>query len=154
MLVTTMPLRDITNTGAQMGRLARQYATDMAPYASWSLESVQRLVTNLPYRLDPEGREALHRPWISLHGDGIGRDCDDKAICMGAWAHLQGWHFRFVAAGNGDGIRRPAYHHVFCEILVPGTGWVRVDATYDYDRVGRHKTYKNLKTIFTTEPKR
>lgn len=140
-----------------MGRLAVTYATDMSRFASWSLPQVQEHVRNLPYILDPQGEEALHRPWITISRHDVprlGRDCDDKAICMGAWATLQGWPFRFVAAGNGDGRRRPMFHHVFCSILVPGHGWVWADATYSYDRLGTNKPYSNQRVIFTTEARK
>ena len=132
-----------------MGRLAVEYATDMAPFASMSLPQVQELVRNIPYVRDPEGEEAVHRPWITLNGYGIGRDCDDKAVCIGAWAVLQGWSFKFLAAGNGDGKTSPAFCHVFAVLQVPGMGWTWVDATYDYDRIGTHKPYKNQRVIFS-----
>lgn len=148
---TTIPLNSIHQTGAAMGRLAIEYARDMAPYAALPVTEVQRIVRQIPYVRDPEGEEAVHRPWITLMGRGIGRDCDDKSICMGAWARLRGYPFRFVAVGRGTPGSKSKYHHVFCEIDLPGYGWTRVDATYDHDRIGVWKEYRNRCVIFTTE---
>lgn len=151
---TTVPLTSIRQTGAQMGYLAKTYATDMARYASMSLLEIQKLVREIPYVRDPEGEEAVHRPCITLAGRGIGRDCDDKSICIGAWASLRGFPFRFVAVGRGGPGATSKYHHVFCEIEYPGLGWTRVDATYDHDRVGAWKTYLNRCVIFDSKATR
>lgn len=130
------PLKNVEQTLAQMKRLSIQYAGDVAPYATMSIQEFYDKVKNIPYRfdLDKNGRlvEILQRPLYTLNGRGFGGDCDDKAICMGAWAYLNGLPFRFKAVGkrlNGN------LHHVYPEIYMNGE-WLVCDATYNHNTLG------------------
>jgi len=132
-----LPLNNVKQTLGQMKRLAVQYAKDVSPYASMSVNEFYEKVKNIPYRfdLDSQGNltEIVQRPLYTLNGQGFGGDCDDKAICMGAWAYLNGLPFRFKAVGkklNGS------LHHVFAEIYL-NNEWLVCDATYPFNTLGQ-----------------
>src|SRR4051812_30253481 len=88
-LLVVKPLKNISETGREMVRLSVAFRDDMAAYATASIPEVFGLLQRLPYRNDPEGVEFLQRPYYTLNGIGSGGDCDDKAICVGAWAALR-----------------------------------------------------------------
>jgi hypothetical protein len=143
---TTAKLKNVQQTLEQMKRLSIQYAGDVAPFGTMPLTEYYEVVKNIPYKfdLDRNGRlvEILQRPLYTLNGQGFGGDCDDKAICMGAWAHLNGMPFRFKAVGkrlNGK------LHHVYSEILMNGE-WVVCDATYPHNTLG-HAMYPYKKVV-------
>jgi transglutaminase-like putative cysteine protease len=116
-----------------MYRMASAWKQDMAPYATLPLSQVFNLLRLIPYRSDPPDVEFLQRPFHTLNRTGAGGDCDDKAIASGAWAHLNGIPFRFVAVSRYAD--RPL-HHVFAEMYIGG-GWIAFDPTYSFNVLGR-----------------
>lgn len=116
-----------------MYRMASAWRQDMAPYATWEISRIFNRLRSIPYRPDPPDVEFLQRPWYTMHGLGQGGDCDDKAIASGAWAHLNGIPFRFVAASRYTD--RPL-HHVFTEMYIGGR-WTVFDPTYSFNVLGR-----------------
>lgn len=127
-------LRDVQDTGREMYRMASAWKQDMAPYATLALSQVFNLLKSIPYRPDPPDEEFLQRPRYTLTRTGAGGDCDDKAIASGAWAHLNGIPFRFVAVSRYP---RPALlHHVYTEMYI-GQRWIAFDPTYSFNVLGR-----------------
>lgn len=126
------PLHDVAQTSREMYRMASAWREDMAPLASRSLPELFEILKNLPWRPDPYAAEVLQRPWYTLNRVGFGGDCDDKAIATGAYCHLHGLPFRFVA------VARPgkSLHHVYTEIMI-GTTWIPFDPTYKTNVLGR-----------------
>ena len=118
-----------------MKRMVETYAGDVAPYASMSLSEFYDHVKRIPYKFDLiNGKlaEVVKRPYYTLNQIGLGGDCDDKAIVMGAWAKLNGIPYRFKAVGkklNGN------LHHVYPELLLSGQ-WTACDATYPHNTLG------------------
>lgn len=127
-----------------MYRLSRQYAQDMAPLATLSATEVFEVLRRIPYVPDPKGVEFLKRPYYTLRSMGPGGDCDDKAIAVGAWAHLRKIPFRFLAVS-----RHPfkPLHHVFAEVKMLG-GWQSMDPTYLHNTYGQRPRY--AKTMVLT----
>lgn len=121
-------LHSLEQTGATMGRLAKEYALDAIELASLSLEELHALILSWPYKADPKGLEWVQRPKYTIDGSGPCRDCDDRAVVVGAWAELNGLPYRFVAVGTGA-----TPHHVFAQVWVGD--WITVDATYPTDRL-------------------
>lgn len=72
--------------------------------------------------------------------DIIVHNCDDKAICAGAWCNLNNFPFRFVAVSmNKD----KQLHHVLTEIFYRKQ-WITFDPTYRFNVLGRPmKPYTN-----------
>lgn len=120
-----------------MLRMATQYASDVGQYICLGPLGWFQFVAAIPYSPDPKGLEYVQRPWHSLHGNGRGRDCDDKAVLMAAWAHLCGIPFRFIAAARNKGQR---LHHTWCEYWMDGR-WVTMDATYPWSVPGWNGTW-------------
>ncbi len=127
------PLLDVQQTASEMYRLAYAWKEDMAPFASLSLPELFDRLKNLPWRADPEGTELLQRPWYTMNQVGLGGDCDDKAIAVGAYCHLAGFPFRFVAVSRSP---NSDLHHVYTEIMIKGS-WLIFDPTYAYNVLGR-----------------
>jgi hypothetical protein len=143
MRLTIHPLTSIMTTGMTMGRLSTQYAYDAVDLCTMSLQELHDLIRSWDYVADPRGLEWVQRPLYTILGSGPCRDCDDRAIVVGAYAELNGLPFRFVAVGNRPG--RP--HHVFCEVLV-GEDWIVVDATYPHDRLNMPRTWGHRQIIY------
>jgi hypothetical protein len=141
----TVELLSIRQTGMEMGRIAIQYHADLAPWATWSLSDLCEMIRGHQYRPDPPDREHLSRPIYTLNGWVEYFDCDDRAICVGAWAECRGWPFRFVAAGRpwSDEV-----HHVYAEVLPPGMDWIYADCTYPHHRVGSPEFWELRQEIF------
>lgn len=133
MKITVTPLNNINQTLTEMKRIARQYAADMAPYASLNLSEIHELVKNIPYRKDPPGVETVKRPYYTLHRLGPGGDCDDKAVVIAAWALLNKFPVKFVCSGRWA--KKPL-HHVYAQVYINGS-WIKVDATYNFNVLGR-----------------
>jgi hypothetical protein len=108
-------LTDVRQTAFNMYRIAYAWKDDMAAYASMSMQ------------------ELLQRPFYTLNQVGRGGDCDDKAICVGAWCHLNGFPFRFLAVSMEPGAD---LHHVLTEIFYRGR-WIEFDPTYNFNVLGR-----------------
>lgn len=118
---------------------ATEYAADIAPYAGWPFSAWFDFVRLIPYESDEERFperviELVPRPAYLLDRDLFPKiDCKKKAILVGAWAHLRGLPFRFLAVSSrGD----RAIHHVFPQIDF-GDGWVTVDATFPEFAIGQ-----------------
>jgi len=126
-------LTDVQQTASEMYRIAFAWQEDMAQYASMSLQELFDLLKNIPFNADPPDMEYLQRPWYTLNQASVGGDCDDKAICVGAWCHLRGIRFRFVAVSRS---KTAPLHHVLTELYLNGT-WYEFDPTYDFNVLGR-----------------
>jgi len=145
---TNVQLKSIRQTGLEMGRLATTYKADVAPWASLSIGEFCEKIRAIPYRPDPPDREHVSRPYLTIHGYTDHFDCDDRAICVGAWAACRDWPFRFVAGGRPWA---PMAHHVWCEVLPPGEseeGWLYADCTYPHHRVGCPEYWEHKAVIF------
>ncbi len=126
-------LVDVQQTASNMYRIAYAWKDDMAPYASMSLQELFQLLKSIPFNADPNETELLQRPFYTLHQIGQGGDCDDKAICTGAWCHLNGLRFRFLAVSMQADKK---LHHVLTEIFIRGL-WTEFDPTYSFNVLGR-----------------
>lgn len=143
MRLTIHPLTSIMTTGQYMGRLSVQYAMDAVDLVTLNLTELQELIRSWPYVADPRGLEWVQRPSYTISGKGPFRDCDDRAIVVGAYAELRGLPFRFVAVGN-----RPGHpHHVVCEVQV-GETWIVVDGTYPTDRLNSPRGWGHRQVIY------
>ena len=125
-------LTNLQQTATEMYRIASAWRDDMAPYASMSLHELFDMLKDIPFHPDPDETELLQRPFYTLTGAGPGGDCDDKAICAGAWCNLRGIRFRFVAVSRS----RAPLHHVFTELYLKDTWW-NFDPTYAFNVLGR-----------------
>lgn len=114
-----------------MARLSTQYAADLGDKAHWPLEKFFGYVKNLPYRRDPKNMESIARPALTMQDAFPWRDCDDKAILLGAWCASNFVPFRFVASS-----KRPdkVLHHVYLEAR--GAKPIILDATYSHNKLG------------------
>ncbi len=125
-------LVDLQQTATEMYRFADAWRDDMAPYASMTLQELFDLLKSIPFHADPEDMEYLQRPFYTLNQLGRGGDCDDKAICVGAWANLNGIPFRFVAVSRDE----TPLHHVLTELYIQNVWW-NFDPTYAFNALGR-----------------
>jgi len=120
-------------TAREMLRIAQQYAGDLGEMAKWPVKRFFDHVRKLPYRPDPPKAETLSRPLHTLQKDFPFRDCDDKAILMGAWCHANGVPFGFYASSTrNDG----KLHHVWTVAEFPSGRAVVLDPTYHYHKIG------------------
>lgn len=126
-------LTDVQQTSSEMYRIAWAWKEDMAPWASMNLQELFDLIKNIPFNADPEGVEFLQRPWYTMNQTGRGGDCDDRAIATGAWCHLRGIPFRFVAVSRS---KTAPLHHVLTELYLNGE-WFEFDPTYSFNVLGR-----------------
>lgn len=133
MRAKTVELVDVQQTASNMYRIAFAWKEDMAAYASMNLQELFDLLKNIPFNADPKDTELLQRPWFTLNQAGKGGDCDDKAIATGAWCHLRGIRFRFVAVSRS--LKIPL-HHVLTEMYLNGK-WFEFDPTYAFNVLGR-----------------
>lgn len=133
MLLHSRNLNNLQETATEMYRLADAWQNDMAGHATLSLPQLFDLLKNIPYQPDPPDEEFLQRPVYTLLRAGKGGDCDDKAIAAGAWAHLNGIPFRFVAVSNS---LDKEVHHVYTEFHIRGQ-WFPFDPTYSFNVLGR-----------------
>ena len=119
-------------TAREMLRIAQQYAGDLGEMARWPVKKFFDHVRKLPYRPDPPKAETLSRPLHTLKENFPFRDCDDKAILMGAWCHANGVPFGFYASSTRKDKR---LHHVWTVAEFPA-GPVILDPTYNYHKIG------------------
>lgn len=131
--LTIRPLKNVKYTGGLMTELSVRYQNDVSEYGHFSIIQFFDFVKNIPYKPDPKKQEFLQRPYYTLKQRGKGGDCDDKAICLGAYCVLASIPFRFVALGRK---RDGRLHHVVIEILL-GDLWVHLDATYSFNTIGK-----------------
>lgn len=142
-MLTVAKLVDVDQTAKEMYRLAKGYKDDMAGFSTFSVIEIFDWLKALPYRADPKGIEFLQRPYYTIRREGRGGDCDDKAICVGAWSELNGANYRFVAVGRL--ISKPL-HHVFTEVFLEGV-WISVDPTYAHNTIGQTLPYARRKVL-------
>lgn len=147
MIINEQNLGDLGQTLDEMHRLARTYASDVAPWATLSLQSFFDIVKKIPYHEDVwQGKpaEVLKRPIYTIDQIGAGGDCDDKAIVMAAYAILNNLEYRFIAAGS---LLAGPFHHALLDIFYGGR-WVPVDATYPHNIFGvrQWKSEKEIKS--------
>jgi len=130
-------LKSINQTGAEMARLVRSYYGDIGRLANLPFGKFFDLVRRLPYVADPVGVETISRPGHSLKPNHTPRDCDDKAVLIGAWLYANKIPFRFVAVSSRPDTN---FHHTFCVALVFDKA-AQVDATYQKNFLGQAVPY-------------
>jgi hypothetical protein len=139
------PLKSIYQTGAEMLRLATVYNADVAHFDGYSIPAFYNHIKALPYKADPERIEYISRPAASLRTYGVKyRDCDDKAVCMGAALHRRKVPFRFVGVSTNP--KNTRLHHVVVEALIDGTPRI-IDATYPKNEIFLHGDYSNYEPL-------
>lgn len=150
--ITVRPLKNVKYTGDLMRTLSVKYCNDVAPLCHLSLIQFFDRIKKIPYKEDPKKQEFLQRPYYTLTQRGKGGDCDDKAICMGAYLAIAKIPFRFVACGKEEGGR---LHHVITEALLENNNgshtWVHLDATYSYNVIGK-PMYPYPRRLVISEP--
>lgn len=155
MNIKTRPLVGAKDTGREMYKMVDNFYTDMAPWATLSLLDIFRTVADIPFNFDPDGEELLKRPFYTMHRIGPGGDCDDKAICIAAWAKLNSYPYRFIATGRrkpGQGIfSKILLSHVLPQVYIYTT-WLTVDATYSFNVLGLDLSFKEYDRIVVLEP--
>lgn len=126
-----VPLRDLAHTGSLMEEMVRKYNQDIpVEFVCWSLVDFFDLVKALPYIPDPKGTESVQRPKFTLDPNWEGsRDCDDKAIVIGAWLYRRFIPFRFLAVAYEPGA---VVSHAVVECHPPDAKAFIVDATYPH----------------------
>lgn len=133
-------LTDVSQTSANMYRIARAWKDDIALYATLNLQELFDFLRKIPYNADPDEVEFLQRPYFTISESGKGGDCDDKAICVGAWCELNGHPYYFEAVST---TKDKVLHHVLTNVYYRGR-WIEVDPTYSFNVLGRHsKPYTN-----------
>ena len=125
-------LTDPRQTAKEMARICTQYAGDLGELAKMPLPRFFDLVRKLPYMPDPQNAETLSRPRYLLEKDFSFRDCDDKAILMGAWCYLNGHPFGFYASSLKPSRQ---LHHVWTVAKINGKN-VILDPTYRHHKLG------------------
>lgn len=124
-------------TGVYMHQMVRKYYHDMLPWAGLSLQEIYDVISNIPFRPDPETEEVIMRPRYTMSMRGYGGDCDDFAIALASWAYLNGIPYRFVAVRKPD---RNVLHHVYPELYI-NNRWVTADATYNINTLGYQREH-------------
>jgi hypothetical protein len=116
-----------------MARLAVTYSKDIGDKAKWPFPRWYNFVKTLPYIADAKDVEQVARPALTMRPDWQPRDCDDKAVLIGAWLAANGKPFRFAASS-----RRPdkTLHHVFVVVKDKAGKPLAIDATYPNDTLG------------------
>jgi hypothetical protein len=130
------------DTGLEMARLSCKYKDDLGEMANWPLPKFFDYVKNLPYRKDPKNIESLSRPRFLLMQNWPWRDCDDKAILLGAWAASNYIPFRFLATAAKKNI---PFHHVFIEL--EGKKNLLLDSTYSKNIFGTIPKFFKIKPL-------
>jgi len=125
-------LTDPRQTAKEMARICTQYAGDLGKLAKMPLPRFFDLVRKLPYMPDPQNAETLSRPRYLLQKDYAFRDCDDKAILVGAWCYLNGHPFGFYASSVKPSRQ---LHHVWTVARINGKA-VIIDPTYRHHKLG------------------
>ena len=125
-------LTDPRQTAKEMARICTQYAGDLGELAKMPLPRYFDLVRKLPYMPDPQNAETLSRPRYLLEKDYAFRDCDDKAILMGAWCYSNGHPFGFYASSVKPSRQ---LHHVWTVAKINGKN-VILDPTYRHHKLG------------------
>jgi hypothetical protein len=126
-----------------MERLVKTYYKDLGNHLETPFPEFYRYVANLPYRRDPKDIETISRPKFALLARWPWRDCDDKAILIGAWLYAHGVPFRFIAVS-----KRPdkVLHHVLIEANRAGKNEL-IDATLKTNNLGMVENYTKSQPI-------
>jgi len=113
-----------------MARVIKAHATDVAPWALWSLQDFFDLVRKGSYNREPSEwfTQILARPRLTISKSVPIVACANKAIILASWAEMNGIPWRLIGAGRVPG--RPP-HHVFPEFFLGGQ-WRPVDGTYPW----------------------
>ena len=123
-------------TGRRMHWLVENYYMDMAPFATLSHQQIFDKIKRIPFNPDPKNIELLKRPKFTMEQFGPGGDCDDKSICIAAWAKLNNIKWNFVAVGRRKpGKLKIPLTHVFVRLYYPNSA-LNVDATYSTNVLG------------------
>lgn len=123
MIIKKVPLFDVYQTARQMRRLICEYFADLGPWLDVPFVQFYKHVCLLPYVEDPETVETVSRPAFTLDPNYCPRDCDDKAVLIGAWFKSHGDPIRVVASSTR---RNGSLHHTFIQL---GNG-LFIDGTY------------------------
>ena len=132
-MVQNEPLLDLKQTGAKMRWLADNFCEDMARYSSDSWLQIFDRIKALPYIPDAPLIEQVHRPFYTMNKYGVASDCDDRAICVGAFATLRGEPYEFWAVGR---FPDKPLHHVLTKVYIDGVPTI-VDPTYGTNIFGK-----------------
>jgi hypothetical protein len=133
-MLRTGKVKNVMHTGKLMTQLSVKHCRDVAGFGHLSPLEYYDVLRRIPYNRDPDQTEWLQRPYFTLRGDTPGGDCDDKAICGGAYAVLCGYPFRFVAMGR---YADKPLHHVATDMLINGE-WTHFDPTYTSQVFGKY----------------
>ena len=126
------PLESPQDTAREMRRIVETYHSDLGDLVNLPINEFYELVKALPYRADPKGLEFVSRPLYTLKKDFPIRDCDDKAVLLGAYLYANGIPFKFIGSSKkSDG----SLHHVYVNALINGKELV-LDATYPHNNFG------------------
>lgn len=142
--LTVLDHVSVAQTLQEMHAIAIGYRDDMLPWASLGPLGIFEAVKNLPYKYDPDPVEFIQRPYYTMTGTGPGGDCDDKAVCIAAWAILNGWPYRFRVVGPA-GSKEPT--HVFAEVDF-GKGWTPMDVTYSFCVAGQPLPWRTFEVSY------
>lgn len=142
MKISKTKLIDVYQTGREMRRLASCYCSDLGTWLNVPFLSFYRFVCELPYIPDPPDIETVSRPLFTLNPDYAPRDCDDKAVLLGAWFKAHGDKLRFVATSTRPDKR---LHHTFMQL----ENGLFIDATYkkNEDYIGFYPYFPHLTKI-------
>jgi len=143
---STVGLSSLRQTGAVMRDMVVRYCTDIpAEMVAWSAKRFFRHVANLPFRDDPQEIESVARPAFTLDPDWEGpRDCDDKAVLIGAWLYLRKIPFRFLAVAYEP---FSDVEHAVVECHPADADPFIIDATYHYIQWPNEGPYYNEQPI-------
>jgi hypothetical protein len=130
MMIYKTHLRDVHQTGSEAARLVDSYHKDIGTLKTWPLKKFFHLVKRLPYLADPKGQEFISRPKASLNPRAKYRDCDDKAILMGAWFKSNNVPCRFLAVSTNPKNPRKLHHCVIEAQTALNGDWEIYDPTY------------------------
>lgn len=134
--IKVVNLKGARQTGKAMHKMAKQYASDMAPWAHLSLIEIFDTLKALPYYPDPQNNELVKRPYYTMVGVYAGGDCDDKAVALASWAILNGIPYRFIGVGRRTNSNiKINLTHVYPMVYI-NSDWIIADATYNHNVLG------------------
>lgn len=124
---------------AEMVRIVRTHAGDVAEWATLPLSEFFDMVKRGAYNREPDawGAQVLARPALTIHKRAPVIACANKAIILASWAQLNRVPWRLVAVGRVAGMPP---HHVFPEMFIGGE-WRPVDATYRWGVIFTRRPY-------------
>lgn len=137
-------LRSVGQTIGEMKRIASQYRHDMDQFLGMCPTKFFYFAKQIPYvednikaqmfvnagyvGADMEGYEFVQRPLYTLQG--LGSDCDDKAVMAASYMYLQGIPWKFVTVAQ----QPYNWDHVYLKIFArtqgyPNGAWLPYDVT-------------------------